>query len=291
MTQTTASLMTSRRCSTDMWRFSLSTRLLEGPLIKTGRAIDLLAIADVAASLGYDAMCLRPAQLSGMAGDEAHELAEKLALKGLGVSLVTPTVEVVANTPDAGPQLAAIGRQLDLAEALGAGAIRVHVPASDYIGAAQRACDAAQERGLRLLQQTHANSPFETLESAAAFVRRINRENFGLIVEPVNLLLCGQWIYGGVLARCAESIVDVHVQNVQLDSGTTRISTARGERMVNHVPLGCSQGVDMNWLWKELRELDFTGFITVHQPALSGHSWQQTASDSLRYLRGKEGEL
>ena len=57
---------------------------------------------------------------------------------------------------------------------------------------AQRAADEAAERGIRLAHQSHTQSLFETVEGSIDVLKRVGRQNFGIIYEPANLDLCGQ---------------------------------------------------------------------------------------------------
>ena len=78
---------------------------------------------------------------------------------------------------------------------------------------AQRASDAARERGIRLAHQCHTASLLETVEGSLEVLRAVGRPNFGLIYEPANLELCGQPYGPEVIERFAPHLFNVYLQN------------------------------------------------------------------------------
>ena len=93
---------------------------------------------------------------------------------------------------DTGAPLRDLEPTLKRASVLGADLIRVGVKSQDDIVWAQRAADEAREFGIRLAQQTHTATPFETAAGCKEMIERIARPNFGLILEPANFALCGE---------------------------------------------------------------------------------------------------
>ena len=100
---------------------------------------------------------------------------------------------------------------LKRANALGADLIRVGVKSQDDIVWAQRAADEAREFGIRLAQQTHTATPFETAAGCKEMIERIGRPNFGLILEPANFALCEEDYGPAALAPLGPSVFNVYV--------------------------------------------------------------------------------
>src|ERR1700721_912356 len=104
---------------------------------------------------------------AGGGGPPREELArmhDQVERAGLVVSMVTADSDVPLNNEHGPDSLRNIGPSLDVAEAA----------------------------GVRVAHQCHTTTLFEEVEPSIALLERINRRNFGLIYEPINLLVCGQ---------------------------------------------------------------------------------------------------
>ena len=205
--------------------------------------------------------------------------------RGLAVSMVTGDFPIPENT-DEGPQaLRNIAPYLDLAEALGAKLVRVALRKEEDIVWAQRAADAARERGIALAHQCHNRSLFERIDETLDVLRRIGRANFGLTYEPANLECCGQPYGAQTLERFAPYLVNVYLQNQRLDpAGQSVMKTwCRGDVPFDQIPLWDNGGIDFAGIMTALAELGYAGYVTVHQAALT--TPREDADRSARYLR------
>jgi sugar phosphate isomerase/epimerase len=267
-------------------KLSLSARVGEKYLAKREAALTLSELAGLAVACGYHALCMRASQI-GIHTPPA-EIAEKARLlheHGLAVSMVTGDFAIPENTDDGPRALRNITPYLDLAQALDCDLLRVALRKEEDIAWAQRAADAARERGMRLAHQSHNRSLFERVEDSVDALRRIGRDNFGLIYEPANLECCGEPYGEATIARFAPYLVNVYLQNQRLNAagGTTMKTWCRGDVHFDQMPLWESGGIDFPAIMTALERIGYSGYVTVHQAALS--TPRADAEGSARYLR------
>ncbi len=267
-------------------KLSLSARVGERYLAKREAALTLVELADLAVACGYHALCMRASQIGiHTPGAEVAEKARLLRARGLAVSMVTGDFAIPENTDDGPQALRNIGPFLDLAQALDCDLLRVALRKEEDIVWAQRAADAARERGLQLAHQCHNRSLFEQVDQTLDVLHRIDRGNFGLIYEPANLECCGQSYGGATIARLAPYLVNVYLQNQRLnETGDTTMKTwCRGDVHFDQIPLWQSGGIDFPTIIEALERIGYAGYVTVHQAALSAP--RIDAEGSARYLR------
>ena len=98
-------------------------------------------------------------------------------------------------------------------------------------------------------------------------LKEINRDNFGIIYEPANLLLNGQDYGMATLLKLAPHIMNVYVQNHRLDpAGPEVLDTfCRGPVRFHHLDLWEQGGVDFDQVFKGLRTIGYEGSFTIHQ--------------------------
>ena len=267
-------------------KLSLSVRVGEKYFAKREAAVALPELADIAVASGYHALCMRASQIGiHTPRAEVTAAARLLRARGLAVSMVTGDFPIPENT-DEGPQaLRNIAPYLDLAEVLGARLVRVALRKEEDIVWAQRAADAARERGLVLAHQCHNRSLFEQVDETLDVLRRIGRSNFGLTYEPANLECCGELYGGATLARFAPHLVNVYLQNHRLDpAGSSVMKTwCRGDVPFEQIPLWDARGIDFAGVTTALAALGYDGYVTVHQATLT--TPREDAERSARYLR------
>jgi sugar phosphate isomerase/epimerase len=269
-------------------KLSLSTRVAEVPKRKDAALMNLAEIARLAKAEGYRALCMRESQ-AGLrsSAEELKQARQMLDGVGLRVSMITGGFDVPANNERAGMALRDIGRHLDVAQALGADLIRVGMKAHTDIPWARRACDEAAERGVRLVHQCHVCTLFETVEMSLQVVREVARENFGLIYEPSNLIVCSQ-DYGLKAVRAlAPHLFNVYLQNMwNHAAGKNTIETwINGPVNYDLVPFGDPRGVDLKAVFSALAEVRYDGFVTVHHNVANGMDIATGVRDITAYLR------
>lgn len=230
--------------------------------------MSLEALAALAAGSCYSALCMRASQVGVHSGTAAVAAAAGVLQRhGLAVSMVTGDFDIVYNN-EAGPNcLRRIQPYLDLALALRSPLLRVALRTDDDIPWAQRAADAAAERGLKLVHQCHTQSLFETVASIESTLRRIGRANFGLVYEPANLELCGQDYGEATIRQLAPWIFNVYLQNQMLkpDGRLTLPTWCRGPVAFDLIPMPHPGGIDFASVFAGLAAIGYRGPVTVHQ--------------------------
>jgi len=271
-------------------RLSLSARIAEGFLSKEESIMSLTELADLAVEAGYEALCMRASQIGvHTPAEEVRQAAEIINSRGLRVSMVTGDFNIVYNN-ESGPEcLRNIAPYLDFAVALGAPLIRVCIKREEDIAQAQKACDEAAERGLKLVHQCHVQSLFETVDQIIENTRRINRENFGLIFEAANLEECRQDYGPDTIRRLEPWICNVYLQNQRIkpDGKITLDTWTHGPVSFDVIPIPEPGGIQFERVFEGLHAIDYRGPVTVHQSAPEdGASPVVTARQTANFLRG-----
>lgn len=267
---------------------SLSTRVAEAPGDKERALLDLEGVAALARTCGYSAVCMRASQVGVHSPPEVVRAARAILDRyGLRVSMVTGDFPIPANHERAPEVLRHIRPYLDLAEALGSDLIRVGMKQADDIVWAQRACDEARERGIRLAHQCHTASLFETVAGSVATLRAVDRPNFGVIYEPANLEACGEDYGPAAIRALAPWIMNVYLQNQILHPGGRSVmhTWLRGPVRFDWIPLDDPRGIDFDAIFAGLRAIAYDGTITVHQPLTEGETPAEVARRSAAFLR------
>jgi sugar phosphate isomerase/epimerase len=181
--------------------------------------------------------------------------------------MATTNFAVPSNNEQGPDLLGNIGPHLDLAEALGTDLIRVCMKKEQDIQAAQRASDQARERKLRLAHQSHFASLFETVDNSLRVLKAVGRPNFGIIYEPANWLITGQDYGRETLRRLQPWLFNVYVQNHRLtrNGKASLVTWNRGKVALDHIGLWEKGGVNYEEVAAGLREVNYTGYVTIHQ--------------------------
>lgn len=244
-------------------------------------------LALLARAAGFEALSMRASALSVESSPaRMREVRRILDREGLAVSMVTGTVALAANSGDAPSSLREIAPHLDLAQRLGADLVRVMLQTSDDIPHAQRAADAAAERGMKLVQQTHWGTLAETAAQALDLVANIDRPNFGITFEPANLLACGGDYGPDAIARLAPHLSNFYFQNVRLNPAGEHCfrTRRRGDVRLDYVPLDDPSGIAPAPLIDALETAGYDGWVTVHQPLRPGQSVQDAVAEAARVM-------
>lgn len=255
-------------------QLSLSGRIVEAEHIKTDSSLNFSQFADLAARVGFNAVCVRSTHLNSATPlERVREMRSILEENGLVASMVMLDSRVASQgtAPDAAAPLRNITPTLERATAIGADMIRVAIKHEEDIPWARRAADEAREHGIRLAHQNHTKTPFETVADCVEMFERIDRPNLGLIAEPANFMLCGEDYGAEALKPIAASIFNVYVQNLSVsDSGSSSIETNRGAVRYERLVIGDPGGVDLALFCDGLRAIGYDDFITSNQPAIAG---------------------
>ena len=268
-------------------KLSLSVRIAEAPGSKeeTIRSFDQLA--ELANQIGYHAVCMRASQAGVQTPlEQITAIRKKVEALNLGVSMVTGDFPVPMNNEQGPDGLRNITPYLDLTELLGANLIRICMKKEEDIIQAQRASDEARERNIRLAHQSHTGSLFETVSGSIDVLKRVGRQNFGIIYEPANLDLCGQDYGGETLKQFSPYLFNVYLQNhIQSPDGDSRLMTwVRGVVAYTQIRLQDEGGIDFEAVFQGLSEIGYDGYVTVHQAFATIMTPEDAGQQSYDYL-------
>lgn len=269
-------------------KLSLSTRIAESFSDKEKAAVPFEDFSELAKDNGYHAICMR-ASIAGIQSPKERVTAVRQIIDRLSltVSMVTGDFAIPENFERGPNALRNITPYLDLAEAFSCGLMRICMKKEEDIAWAQRACDEAAERGIRLAHQCHAASLFETIEGSVEVLRRVNRPNFGIIYEPANLRMCGQPYGLEALNAFEPYLFNVYLQNyLPNPEGKANVETwVRGTVYFDHIPLHDPRGVNWHEVFDALKTVGYDGYVTVHQALAEIMAPAEAAHVSADYLR------
>ncbi|MBT5875861.1 MAG: sugar phosphate isomerase/epimerase [Candidatus Latescibacteria bacterium] len=270
-------------------RLSLSVRVAESPHSKKEAIRSYASVADLASDTGYQAVCMRASQagIQTPLQDIASVHRETMA-RSLAVSMVTGDFPIPINNEHAPDALRNITPYLDLTELLQSDLIRIGMKSDEDIIWAQRACDEAQERGIRIAHQSHTLSLFETVSGSLDVLARVGRQNFGIIYEPANLDLCGEDYGKETLKAFAPHLFNVYLQNhIRRPGGSISLDTwTRGTVPHDPIKLQDPGGIDFPLLFEGLADIEYSGYVTVHQAFTQIMTPEDAARESYDYLTG-----
>lgn len=268
-------------------KLSLSARVAESFSNKEEASLNLEQLIDLARNHGYRALCMRASQAGiHTPPEQVSRMSRMIREAGLTVSMVTGDFAVPRND-ELGPSgLRNIAPYLDLAESFGADLIRICMKKEEDIPWAQRASDTAAERGIRLAHQSHCSSLFETVEGSLQVLEKVDRPNFGIIYEPANWMIAGEDYGRETIKRLGPHLFNVYVQNHRLNpqgEGVVR-TWNRGPVRLDHIGLWESGGIDFEEVFRGLADVQYRGYVTVHQAFAGIMSVAEAARRSATFL-------
>ena len=271
-----------------MLKPSLSVRCAESPKRKDVSSIPFEQLVAYAAGAGFRALCLR-ASVVGVDSPRSKVVKIRSILDqyALQVSMVTGDTALASNNDEATRAIQHIEPYLQLASELGAAAVRVMAHRSSDIDALRRSADLASTYGLTLLHQTHWGSLCETVQDSVALVQAVDRENFGITLDPGNLLACTGEALPSNLSELASVLGNVYFQNLRLDpsSAISFPSLRRGVVGVRYVALNDRSGIDVAALTRWLRNVGYNGWFTIHQPLRDRQEVREAIDEAARVVR------
>lgn len=250
-------------------KLSLSVRIVEAAC-KTRLNIPFAELAQMAADLGYAALCMRASVVGVQSSDaELQQVKSIVDAAGLGISMITADMNIPQNNDQSPQALQDFKPTLHVAEMLGSPLVRVCLKQESDIPHAQRACDLAAERGVQLVHQFHPACLFEELERSIEVLKQIDRPNFGVIYEPASLLMCGQPYGESAIRQIRPWLKNVYVQNLVItEDGPDHLETwCLGDRPFQLLPYWDESGRGINFreVLAGLNAVDYDGCFTIHQ--------------------------
>lgn len=254
-------------------RLSLSGRIVEEG--EGRQALSLEKFLDLAAGCGYSAVDLRLSQLRSYVEeqrvgdvkrmlDERHLAAAFTNLPGDEELRIVGVMSIWLNT----------------SVILGAKLVRV---SGGDIPFAREICKHAGPKGLRVAPQLHTDSLFDTPQGCLGSINLTGMNNFGVIVEPANLVLRGLPYDAATLAPIRHRIFGVNVQNVR------ELPCGKGDfayygRQFARVPMGDPEAIDFPSFIHALHDLKYDGFINVLEPKPGDMTIEEMARHCREYL-------
>jgi sugar phosphate isomerase/epimerase len=233
---------------------------------------------------GYDALCLRASQ-GGIYTplDRLYEMRRLTKESGLRISMVTPDFPVPANTDQAGDCLRHITPYLDVAEIFGSDMIRVGMKKDEDIPWAQRACDEARERKIRLVHHGELHTLFATFDDSMRTLKAVKRPNFGYVHDEAQWMVNSKGYRADQMAQRIRAVApwlwNVYVKNQRTDkTGCECLGDPE-------LKLDDRDGVDFARMFDALYTIHYSGPITVHAVSAPYGSQQEAARECSRYLR------
>ena len=269
-------------------KLAMSVRVAEKFDNKREASLTIDQLIKLARENGYRALCMRASQAGTHTDpDVVKRISKSIHDAGMVVSMVTGDFFVPQNDEHGPDGLRNITPYLDLADAFGADLIRICMKKEEDIEWAQKASDEAKERNIRLAHQAHNSSLFETVAGSLDVLKKVGRDNFGIIYEPANWFVAGE-DYGraGILA-IKDHIFNVYVQNHRLNpEGEASLGTwGKGRVGVDHIGLWDEGGCNFEEVFETLHSINYRGFVTVHQAFEGVMSVEEAIRKSHEYLR------
>ena len=282
-----ASLGALRAAGSSM-KLSITVRIAEAPGSNQKTTMGFEEVVRIAKTTGYDAVDMRASQAGIQTPAEQlidmRKILDRYAIK---VSCVTGDFDVPSNNDKAPDGLRKITPYLNLAERLGADLIRIGMKKDEDIAPAQRACDEARERKIRLAHESHQGTLFETVAGSFDVLKRVNRPNFGLIYEAGNWMVTGQDYGPATIRKLKPWIMNVFVQNYRITpEGKSTVATwTKGAVKVDLIGSWERGGVDYANVFRALHDIGYKGYVTAFAAFSTFATPQEAAAKSYQHLK------
>jgi sugar phosphate isomerase/epimerase len=236
---------------------------LSGRIVETaqGSAISVTDFIRMARQTGYDAIDLRYSQFGPDAPEALLKQIEQ-ALDETGIEVALMNAGGITNEES----LQALLKIAAAARRLRCDAIRISGP----VEMCRKAADAVAPKGIRLCSQIHTGGEYETVALTKETLAKVGRGNFGIIVEPANLMLASQPYDRAALSPIDGSVFGVNIQSLILvgpnDQGNA-LSLKDGTKVYyKRVPLGQNKQFNLDSFFAGLKGIGFGGFVNVLEP-------------------------
>ncbi|NDC63767.1 MAG: hypothetical protein EBZ59_07260 [Planctomycetia bacterium] len=257
-------------------KFSLSGRCVLPAEAGAGLALENEAFLALAHDVGFDGVDLRWEQMNPTLPDAKVEEVRRLC-RETGLEVTTLNAKSLAAEP--------FGRLLVLARELGCGQIRVR----GDVATLRQAADLAGPAGIRLAEQMHTGREFETVAGARQMLSSVDRENFGIIVEPANLRMAGEPFTAENFEPLRDRIFWCHVQSLAVVAADAAEGKALlrggGEVGFRRVPIHENDDCDFRGFFTALKAIGFDGTVTCLEPAPTFGDQGRFFMDYLAFLR------
>ena len=228
---------------------------------------------ETAAAAGYRGVELRATQVSPELGPAVTRRWQRLCEQaGLKVSCLVPRFPP---TRDAARDQW-LDDYLSVAADLQCGLLKL----SGELSWMRRAAGMAQSRGMELAVNTHRRTPTATVEGTLRYVRAVDRSNYGVLYDPMHLMLEGE-DYLRAIERLHPYLRGVLVQCARRASGTRQ----GNESTVQKLRIGEPGGQDWPLILQSLRQRGYRRWVTVVENGWPSPSRARIAVETAKRLR------
>lgn len=125
----------------------------------------------------------------------------------------------------------------------------------------RRGADLVADKGLKLVSEIHNNGLIEKAETAVKLGEMVNRDNFGFIYDPANMMICGWEWKGPVVEMLGEKIFWVHVKDMgpALPDDPRKIKVKEALWQYNLLGDGACRFED---IFADLRNIGYDGWLS-----------------------------
>ena len=262
---------------------SISCRMTEYSDDKAKSFLSFSSFVKLVSQYKFKGISLRPSVISTKSSNnDIIDVLKIINEKKIKVSMVTTNLHLAKNDQLASQNLKNIKPCLDLAEKLNCSQVRIMIQKSEDIYYAQRSLDEANERNIKLLQQTHWGTLAETIEDTLYLIKKIRRKNFGITFEPSNLMACSSKYDEESIKVLLPYIKNFYFQNIILDPFGNHVfkTNINGNVKVTYTPLNDDRGISISTLLNLLNKLGYEDWFTIHQPLLPNQTVEEAIKEA-----------
>jgi len=212
-----------------------------------------------AGEIGFKAVELRAGQVNENTGDDQLQAIKK-ALDNSGVKCHFINCRV-PQTDETKPILR---RHVELAAVLGCDLIQVRAERIRWL---QEMCDFAADFGVRLFSQVHTGGIMETVAGAVCFANNVERNNYGLGYEPLNLMVAREDYGIQSLKAMGRLLFMAKCQSMKHtdDPNAEDVWEFKGQRLVRCLP-DDPDTVNYPQVFSALKAVGYEGPVTIIDP-------------------------
>lgn len=235
---------------------------------------------DMAARLGYEGVDLREPQIHAyVEGERVGEVKKMLRERKLSAAYISlPETDELMD-------VGVVDVWLSAAVVLGTNLVRF---SGNDLTTARKVAEHARPKKLRIAPQLHTNTLFDTPQGARGSLNIIGMDNFGVILEPANLVLRGLGYDEETIRPLGGRIFAANLQNVrEVPAGEGQFSYYGREYA--RVTWGDPGGIDFGAFVKALKGVGFDGWLNVLEPKPAHGGIEEKALHCREFLRAITG--
>ena len=260
-------------------KLSLSGRLIE--MTKQSYAMTVEAFLRLTVNAGYQGVHLRDGQIDHLILEERFdELKALYSDHGLGCSMLWGRLDSASFDADL------TKKKLAFLPRVGLDQLMIGYPTDiDFI---REWCDLAARQDVTLVIACHFNSMFENILRARDFIRKVDRPNLGLNIDPLNIHMAEQDYGLATLQQVKDLLRIVNVQGGVLRQGdqTIRRYYLKTTPTFRRVYLCEEDHLGIPRFISNLKSIGYEGYVNVLEPYSKDHDLARVASETAAMLQG-----